>query len=254
MKPRTRLFLAWIFSASLASASWQIGEIRTLGSLGSGAEVREARLSDDGQTARLTAVFFQEKSFALRVVDSPAPGGTKLARVLADAGCVAGVNGGYFQEDFRPVGLMVADGAIIHPFEKAKLLSGLLVVRDGRIAIVRSDAFKPGRDLRQAIQCGPLLVEEGTPVAGLNAERSARRTSVATAGRGRWALIHLTSVTLADSARIVAMPGLFGDWTTRTALNLDGGSSSGLWAAATPLPVSLAEFGTVRNYLGIEPR
>ena len=254
MKLPTPLILAWLFSIATASASWQITGNQTLGSIRGGAEVREVQLSNDGVNGRLTAVVFPEKSFTLRVVDSPSPGSTKLAQVAPAAGCVAGVNGGYFHEDYLPVGLVVSDGTVLHPFEKAKLLSGVLAVRNSHIELVRSGAFKQGRDLRQALQCGPMLVEDGAPVAGLNAARSARRTVVATDGHGRWALIYLTYVTLADSARILTLPGLFGDWTPRTALNLDGGSSSGLWVASTPTPVSLVEFGTVRNYLGLDRR
>ena len=62
------------------------------------------------------------------------------------------------------------------------------------------------------------------------------------------------TVTLADTARILTLPGILGDWRPATALNLDGGSSSGLWAATSPAPVSLPEFGHVRNYIGIAPR
>ena len=254
MRMIPNLLLAWIFSIALASASWQSTGNQSLGSLRSGAEGRAVELSNNGQTARLTAVVFPEKAFALRVVDSPEPGRTKLAQVMPDTGCVAGVNGGYFHEDYQPVGLVVADGKVVHPFEKAKLLSGVLAVRDDHIEIVRSGSFKQGVNLQQAIQCGPMLVEEGAPVTGLNSARIARRTVVATDGHGRWALIYLTSVSLADSARILAMPGLLGSWSVRTALNLDGGSSSGLWAATCPSPVSLVEFGTVRNYLGLERR
>jgi len=251
-----RIFLAVaILATSLcASAAWEVNESRVLGNLPKGGSVREAQLSDNGVTSRVTAVVFSSRSYAMHVVDSPAPGTTKLAGVLAAAGCVAGVNGGYFQEDFRPVGLMIADGRQVHPFEKAKLLSGVLAVRGSRIEIVRASHFQNPGDTREAIQCGPMLVEGGQPVAGLNAERSARRTVAATDGRGQWALIYMTSVTLADAARILTVPGVLGDWTPATALNLDGGSSSGLWAASTPDAVSRPELGHVRNYIGISPK
>ena len=192
MKILPHLFLVWLFSAAIASASWEITETRTLGALRGGGEVREVQISDSGLTARLTAVVFHEKAFTLRVIDSPAPGESKLAQVMPGTGCVAGVNGGFFHEDYRPLGLVVANGQTLHPFEKAALLSGLLTVRDGHIDIVRSGAFKPGRDLRQALQSGPMLVEGGAPLPGLNGERSARRTIVATDGHGHWALVYLT--------------------------------------------------------------
>lgn len=249
------LLFAGVFAASFcASAAWEVSESRVAGNLPKGGVVREAQVSDNGVTARVTAIVFSSKSYAMHVVDSPAPGTTKLAGVLASAGCVAGVNGGYFQDDFRPVGLMIANGRQVHAFEKAKLLSGILAVRGSRIEIVRPSHFQNPGDVREAIQCGPMLVEGGQPVAGLNSERSARRTVVATDGRGQWALIYITSVTLSDAADILTTTGVLGNWVPATALNLDGGSSSGLWAASTPDAVSRPELGHVRNYIGIVPK
>ena len=247
--------LALLASMINSSADWKIaGAADVLTKLPGGAEVRRVELNNDGVSARLTAIVFLSKAYSLRVLDSESPGHTKLDSALAGAGCIAGVNGSYFQEDYRPVGLMVADGREIQPFAKAKLLAGVLAVRGARLEIVRSSKFAGSSDLRQALQCGPMLVEGGHPTTGLNAARSARRTVVATDGHGRWALIYLTSVTLADAAQILTTPGALGDWLPSTALNLDGGSSSGLWAAASPAPVSLPEFGHVRNYIGIVPR
>ena len=88
----------------------------------------------------------------------------------------------------------------MHPFERAKLLSGVLAVRKGRIELVRSGQFKTGSDVQEALQAGPWLVEKGAPVAGLDDKRSARRTIVANDGKGQWALIATSPVTLADAA------------------------------------------------------
>lgn len=238
-------------SLANAAADWSLASTRIVAAPAPGLAVRESQLASASQPATLTAVLFSEKNHAVRVIDSPSPGQTRLADVMHDAHALAGVNGGYFQDDLRPVGLLVADGRQIHPFERAKLLSGILTVRPGRIEIVRSANFEAGKNLLEAVQCGPMLVEDSRPVAGLNTERHARRTIVATDGRGHWALCYLTSVSLADSAAILLVPGVFGDWTPRTALNLDGGGSSGLWVNASPAPVSLPEFSFVRNYIGV---
>ena len=252
MKWLLPLVLTASFTTSLAA--WEVTGTEDLGRLPEGGFVRRAELTDNGVSAQLTAIVFSSKSYSLRVVDSKSPGNTKVASALPDAGCVAGVNGSYFQADYRPVGLMIAGGQEIHPFEKAKLLAGVLTARGAKLEIVRSSKFSKSPDIREAVQCGPMLVEAEHPTTGLNSERSARRTVVATDGHGRWALIYLTSVTLADAARILTTPGALGDWLPSTALNLDGGSSSGLWAATTPVPVTLSEFGHVRNYIGITPR
>lgn len=252
MKRLLPLALTALLSTPLAA--WEVTETRELGKIPGGGFVRRAELSDNGVSAQLTAIIFSSKSYSLRVVDSKSPGGTKVASALQEDGCVAGVNGSYFQADYRPVGLMIAGGQEIHPLEKAKLLAGVLTAHGARIEITRSSKFSRSPEIREAVQCGPMLVEGEHPTAGLNSERSARRTIVATDGHGRWALIYLTSVTLADAARILMAPGALGDWGPSTALNLDGGSSSGLWAATSPAPLSLPEFGHVRNYIGIVPR
>jgi uncharacterized protein YigE (DUF2233 family) len=252
MKWLLPLVLTALLSTSLGA--WEVTATADLGKLPGGGFVRQAELTDNGVSARLTAIVFSSKSYSLRVVDSKSPGSTKAASALPESGCVAGVNGSYFQADYRPVGLMVAGGQEIHPFEKAKLLAGILTAHGAKLEIVRSSKFGKSPDIREAVQCGPMLVEGEHPTTGLNSERSARRTIVATDGHGRWALIYLTSVTLADAARILMAPDALGDWKPATALNLDGGSSSGLWAATSPAPVSLTEFGHVRNYIGIVPR
>jgi hypothetical protein len=77
-----------------------------------------------------------------------------------------------------------------------------------------------------------MLVEHGKPVQGLNASRIARRTAAATGPNGSTALVYITSVSLEDAANILALPNIFGSWAPRSALNLDGGTSSGLWADA----------------------
>jgi len=250
-----RCLLFLFFAAVVVPASaWEVSGRRELGTLPSGGSVRETTIGGDGTSARTTSILFNNKSWVLRVVDSPAPGETKLAEVLAQSGCVAGVNGSYFHPDFRPAGLAISDGKQINGFEKAKLLSGVLAVRGSRIEIVRSSRFQSSPDVRQAVQAGPMLVEGGEPTVGLNNERPARRTVIATDGRGQWALVYMTSVTLAEAAKILSLPGTISDWKVATALNLDGGSSSGLWADAAPSPVSRPALGRVRNYIGLSPK
>jgi len=245
--------LALLLAASPLQADWRIDSTKTLGSPAPGVEVIETECSSGEKTARLTAILFSDRQHTLRVIDSPAPGNATLENTLRRENAIAGVNGGYFQPDFRPVGLAIADGKTLGRFKQAKLLSGIVgVTPKGAISIIRSPAYasqKPA--FTQALQCGPMLVQNGAPVPGLESTRLARRTAVATAPNHRRALIRLTSTTLADTAKILSLPGIFGDWSPQTALNLDGGSSTGLWAAET---ASLPEIKRVRNFLAVFPR
>lgn len=236
-----------------AKAEWSIVSATGLGEPAPGVEVIETRCVNGNQTARVTALCFNDREHTLRVIDSPSPGNATLANTLAHAKALAGVNGGYFHKDYRPVGLMISDGKTVHGFEKAKLLSGLVGVRqDGLVSILRSGEYDPAKSpLLQALQCGPMLIEDDHSVDGLNAERIARRTVVGKGPRGETALIYISSVTLADAARILSLPSILDTWKPKTAINLDGGSSSALWAGNG---ISLTEITRVRNFLAIVPR
>jgi hypothetical protein len=235
-------------------AAWTAGERTELGALPGGAVAWEQSVTGPAGPVRVTGVSFAAAKAGFRVVDNPPDAKAAFPGLVAAAGGVAGINGGYFHPDDRPLGLMVSGGREIHGFEKAKLLSGVLAVRGHRIELVRSGVFKPGKDVQEALQAGPWLVEHGRPVTGLNAERRARRSVVATDGKGHWAIVATGPLTLAEAGEVLALPGLPGGWTVRDALNLDGGSSTALWAATQPKALQISSFGTVRNYLAIVPR
>ena len=215
----------------------------------------EGEASSDGRTIRVSGISFQSADCIFQVIDNPPDNRQSLASALAATGSVAGSNGGYFHKDFRPLGLAVSQGKTINSFERAKLLSGVLAVRKGRIELLRSGKFKPGTDVQEALQAGPWLVERGLPVAGLDDTRPARRTIVANDGKGRWTLVALSPVTLADAASLLCVKGIAGPLAITNALNLDGGSSTALRAGLEgDILIDIGSFGPVRNYLAIAPR
>ena len=105
--------------------------------------------------------------------------------------------------------------------------------------------------MQAAIQGGPFLVENGTAVKGLNARKSTYRTFIATDGGKRWCIGVSSSVTLRELAEWLATPGALGNFRVKTALNLDGGSSSAFWCHESG--ISYPAFKQVRNYLGVAP-
>lgn len=208
--------------------------------------------------AIVDVVRFEAADAVLRVVDQGVAGEQDLAGAMAGAGATAGINGGYFHPDRQPLGLVISGGVTIHPEERARLLSGvLLVFANGSMRLQRVHEPRPKLDLREALQAGPFLVDAGRPVAGLDASRAARRSVLATDGAGRWAILIIDRATLAEAAGLLATPGVLGDGIQiQRALNLDGGSSTGLWVKgeAGAAPRYQPEFGTVRNFLGVFPR
>ncbi len=221
---------------------------------------RSAVRPSEGRHVTAHLAFFTSPAFRLKVVDLGA-GAEPVYPTLEDGfraeRCVAGVNGGFFQPDLRPAGLVIADGRRINRFETAKLLSGV-VYSDGQgIHLVRRAQFRDHPDIVALLQSGPYLVEGARAVRGLSASDPNRRTFIATDAHGHWVLgATLSPLTLADLADCLASTGALIPWRVDRALNLDGGSSTGFFfdRRGRDAPVSLSPWKRVRNLLGIIAR
>ena len=243
-----------LFVAS-AQAAWTISSSETEKGAAGGIEHRRITLTETGteDEATLDLALFSMKSATVRVIDNPS-GGDDLAAVMRAIRGLAGVNGGYFDPQNAPVGLLISDGKLMAPLRKARLLSGVLVVAKGRIELLRSAEYSARKNASAALQCGPFLVDGSQAVPGLNNSRSARRTFVLTGGPDRAALGFCSSVTLAQLGQIVATPRLLSDLKVQRALNLDGGSSSAFWFAGERGVVSIPEQKTVRDFVVVVPK
>jgi uncharacterized protein YigE (DUF2233 family) len=168
--------------------------------------------------------------------------------------CLAGVNGGYFDPNFAPIGLRVVDGKTLAPLLRARLLTGILTASSRGIQIVRLPEFSRKQKLDTAIECGPMIVDLGTKVRGLDDTRFARRTFVAVDRSDRAALGFCSEATLAGLARILASQ-FASDFKIQRALNLDGGSSSGFWFKRKDgSDFSISEQKSVRDFVAVAPK
>jgi uncharacterized protein YigE (DUF2233 family) len=209
---------------------------------------------DSAERATLHLAVFATRNATLKVIDQPDAPRRELAEVMRDTKSLAGVNGGYFDPENAPVGLLVSAGRVIAPLRKAKLLSGVLAVGATRVDIVRATRFVRSDKIVSAVQCGPLLVERAVPVAGLNDTRSARRTFAAVDGNGHAALGVSSAVSLAQLGKILSLPDLGGKLKIVRALNLDGGSSTAFWFGGKDDAFSIRETKSVRDFVAIAPR
>jgi len=208
--------------------------------------------SEDGNRATIELALFSVKSCALHVIDNP-DGEKNLAEVMQRGKCIAGVNGGYFDPNFAPIGLRVVDGKLLSPLLHARLLTAVLSSSSRGIQIVRIAEFSRRAKLDAAIECGPFLVDLGAGVRGLDETRSARRTFAAV-GSDRAALGYCAEVSLAQLAEILATVRLTEDFKISRAMNLDGGSSSAFWFAGQRRVFSIPEQKMVRDFLAVVPR
>jgi Phosphodiester glycosidase len=180
-----------------------------------------------GQRVAVDVAVFSAKSTALRVIDNR--DGQSLATVMKREKCVCGVNGGYFDTEFKPIGLRVVDSTTFLPLRRARLITGILLQSDRGIDVVRVGEFSRTKKTIAGIQAGPFLVEGNKRIRGLNDSQLARRTFAGMGTNDRTVLGVCSEVSLAELANILATAPIAADSKVRRAMNLDGGSSSAFW-------------------------
>jgi uncharacterized protein YigE (DUF2233 family) len=244
-----RWFLLFLLTPQIAFAQWRVASLHDEGDIVTHRHVDLAD-SDSGEHAIVDLAIFSAKSCKLRVIDN-ADGGSNLGNAMRRSNCLAGINGGYFDPNFAPLGLRIVDGKMTSRLTRGRLMSGVLA-SNGAAQLFRVAEFPARRKWNAAIECGPFLVDLAKPVRGLEATRAARRTFAAIAG-DRAALGVSSDVTLAEAAKILATQ--LGDFKIQRALNFDGGSSSAFWCKrATGSAFSIGEEKTVRDFVGVTAR
>jgi len=250
---RSPFFLTVVLAIS-AQAEWKILSTESQPGL-PGIEHRHVVVEDTaaGQRVPVDVAVFSAKSTALRVIDNP--DGQSLAAVMKGEKYACGVNGGYFDSDFKPIGFRGADGVTFSPLRRARLITGILLRSERGIDIVRAGEFSRTKKIAVAIQSGPFLVEGNKRIRGLNDSQLARRTFAGLAGGDRAFLGVCSGVSLAELANILATTPIVADSKTRRAMNLDGGSSSAFWFAREDgSAFSISGRKPVRDFVAVMPK
>jgi exopolysaccharide biosynthesis protein len=243
--------LLFLGAAATAHAEWTIASAES--ETGSAGVVHRHVLLEnaaDGGHVTFELAIFSAKSCALRIIDNPE--GERLAGMMKREKYVCGVNGGYFDEQFKPIGLRIVNSQMLTPLKSARLITGVLFASPRGVQIVRAREFSRRQKIEAAIQCGPFLVDRSQRVGGLNNSQHARRTFAATETNERALLGFCSEVSLADLANILTKTPIAADLKIQRAINLDGGSSSAFWFARENGSVfSIPEQKPVRDFVGV---
>ena len=220
-------------------------------SLQAGLERRTIRLLNENgrQTEQLYMLRLDPNLFEFRLGYSP--GQPKLlATWQAETGALVVVNGGFFTEDYLATGLIVVDGQASGSSYEG--FGGMVTIAEGEVAVrsLVERPYTPTESFDYALQAFPMLVLQGEP-AYQNADLdAARRTVIGVDGDGRILLILASwgSFTLTELSSYLASA----DFGLVTALNLDGGTSTGL-ILADPLE-SIPAFVPLPDVIAIFPK
>jgi Phosphodiester glycosidase len=180
-------------------------------------------------------VAFDSRNHRLFVADQPAGPGSRYpdaATAAQSLGGIAAVNAGFFTPEGAPLGLVASSGKISGSWNSASSLGNAVWFEStsGTSAIVRREKLghPSASTMRELIQAGPLLVEKGHSVGGLEPTKTSVRTVMLWDGSSRWWIGRSAPCTLAALGQALAAGGPAG-WPIQQALNLDGGRSSDLW-------------------------
>lgn len=207
-------------------------------------------------------VTFDSRSHRLRVIDQPLGPGTLFHSAQDTARqnyALLALNAGFFTPEGEPLGLVVAAGTRAGAWNSISSLgSGIFSESEsGLLSISRRGSPAAFQGTRELIQAGPLLVENGGAVGGLDSGKSAVRSILLTDGGTRWWIGRTSLCSLSALGEALAS-GSPAPWPIRHALNLDGGRSTDLFVSARIPGGPFERRGLlnrpVRNFLILKPR
>ena len=174
-----------------------------------------------------TAVTFDRRNYFLKVIDQKEGPGTEFTGAeFAGQGSLAAINGGFFNPDGSPLGLVITDGQSRGAFNSHSFLGTGII--DGENTILSHR--KSYQESSELVQSGPRLVWDQERLTGLSKSKERPRSFVIWDGNNHFGIGHADRATLQGLANnLQAQP--FEGFHIKYAINLDGGTSCDLWVS-----------------------
>ncbi|MHB8416977.1 MAG: phosphodiester glycosidase family protein [Myxococcales bacterium] len=170
------------------------------------------------------AVRYDQDRYRLRLEWSPT--GLRIPTSL-HGDFVAALNGGYFEPDLRPSGLLIVDGRQV---QARSGHHGAIVIENGRAKIVPLRELDPS-STASALQAWPFLIDPGG-ADGIHSDdgKLSRRSAFGLDAQGHGLLVAVPG----EGVSLHALMGLCRRLGAVAAINLDGGPSTGFSLALPP--------------------
>mgnify|MGYP005692060961 FL=1 len=201
-----------------------------------------------------TAVTFDRRNYFLKVIDQKEGPGTEFTGAeFAGQGSLAAINGGFFNPDGSPLGLVITDGQSRGAFNSHSFLGTGIIDGENTILSHRKSYQKSS----ELLQSGPRLVWDQERLIGLSKSKERPRSFVIWDGNNHFGIGYADRATLQGLANnLQAQP--FEGFHIKYAINLDGGTSCDLWVS-TQIPgggftKSSLFRKKARNYLALRKR
>lgn len=255
--PARRSSVAWALAAVVAAAHGTATEESRASpwtALAPGLWYRPWKLERAAEHAELGGHVFRADPRVVHMTVLDARRGDRRVATVAslreESRAYVVVNGGFFDENARPLGLVVGDGKETSALRRVD--QGLFLISMGRPVIQHTRDALP-TPIDAALQSGPRLVVDGRALQ-LKPQVS-RRTCVCLPGDGTVMIVVFPmAVSLSELADGLVAPAAEGGLGCWSALNLDGGPSTQLSVATPTLTLDVEGGWGVPNGLAILPR
>ncbi len=248
------LFSLILLCPNAIAASWEIVERSNFINPKTDLAGSILKVTDGSSTAEIQVVFFPAARFNFNVILNRDHEFSSVKEVALQKDANAAINGGYFDSDQSPIGLLISEGKLITPLQRSRLLSGVFLIKDYRPELRRVQESVAIKGVREAIQCGPFLVDNKQTVAGLNADRVAARSFIFNCGESFWGFGICRSLSLAAMGNCLnELPIVPGRKIVR-ALNLDGGTSTAFFARIPEQQLDSPGLKSVSDFLVLRAR
>lgn len=160
-----------------------------------------------------------------------------------------GINGGFFDKQFRPLGLRINHKKIKNPVKPISWW-GIFYIKNNKAHLSSMSQFRSHQDIDFAIQSGPRLIINGK-IPSLK-PGIADRTALGITQEGKVILLVSNSASMSTKqlAQLMKSPPL----SCVNAINLDGGSSSQLYAHIHSFKLNVHGFSNVSDAIVIKKR
>lgn len=190
--------------------------------------------------ARVELDIITAKQFGMANID---------AKTMAiKTGALLSINGGFFSPEYASLGLLVQGGREVNRLKWTSWWH-IFQIKNGAAEIVSKQDYLPSPELEMAIEAGPRLIVNGGIPPSLKPS-VAERSGIGIDNNGE-IIIATTEgllLSLAEFASYLYEAGCF------NALNLDGGSSTQIYAKVRGFELNRAGFGPVANGIGVFQR
>ncbi|MFH1653999.1 MAG: phosphodiester glycosidase family protein [Pseudomonadota bacterium] len=182
--------------------------------------------------------------FSLKVLRAKDEKIGNTVEILAkQAKAIAAINGGFFSEDHRSIGLLIQDGKTLNSLHKTSWWS-IFSIKNNQPSIVTPGNFSPDKKIEMAIQVGPRLLIDGK-IPNLKMSMAAR-SAIGITADGKVIIVGTNGAGISLQKLATFLKTI-----CVSAMALDGGTSSQMWVESKKFKLSTGTPSLITNAIGV---